>query len=131
MILSAACGSLLSTIGNGSPATYPTRLRPSDERRTCEEYFSVVSLYGGGQSMRSVGAILMLIPCITRVYCPGVIMSLTLYTFSSVMKSPGLTCASAGAVAVNIAVTRAAQQAASQNFPKSRIRTRLQCLRSL
>ena len=46
-------------------------LRPSEERRTCAEYFSVASLYGGGQSMRSVGITLSVIPCMMRWYWPG------------------------------------------------------------
>src|SRR5258708_1173164 len=38
------------------------------------------------------------IPCITRRYWPGEPRSLTLYALSGVMKSPGLTCADAGAL---------------------------------
>src|SRR6266478_7388665 len=53
-----ASGSFTSMSGNGSPATYPTRLRWSGVNLTWLEYFSVASLYGGGQSIRSVGTIL-------------------------------------------------------------------------
>src|SRR5271168_4555948 len=66
-----ASGSFASTIGNGSPATYPIRLRRSGVSRTWLEYFSVESLYGGGQSICSVGVTLIVMPCKTRRYCPG------------------------------------------------------------
>src|SRR5208282_191256 len=49
-----ALGSFGSMNGKGRPATYPTRLLWSLESRTCEEYFSVASRYGGGHSLRSV-----------------------------------------------------------------------------
>src|SRR5208337_421354 len=59
----------------------------------CGEYFSVASLYGGGQSIRSVATIFIVIPCWTRQYTPGASRSLTSDALLAVMKSPGFTCA--------------------------------------
>src|ERR1700685_2356729 len=67
----------------------------SSESRTWEEYFSVASRYGGGQSMRSVGTTLKVIPRWTRHNTPGETKSLTLSAFCQLMKSPGLTSAAA------------------------------------
>src|SRR5271167_4888149 len=50
--------------------------------------------------MRSVGSTLIDIPCSTRMNAPGESRSLTLYELSGVMKSPGLTCADAGALVI-------------------------------
>src|SRR5208283_3495390 len=61
-------GSLSSMRGNGCPATYPTIVSLFGARRTCAEYFSVASLYGGGQSIRPVGMIFIDIPLTTRQY---------------------------------------------------------------
>src|SRR5579862_3982876 len=97
MILVAACVSLASKNGNGWPATYPTRLRPSCERRTCPEYFSVAFMYGGGHSIRSVRAIFIDIPLTTLKYTPGDTSSFTLAALTGVMRSPGRTSAEEGA----------------------------------
>src|SRR5271155_3453374 len=102
IILAAASGSLSSMRGNGCPATYPTIVSLFGARRTCDEYFSVASLYGGGQSIRPVGMIFIDIPLTTRQYSPGETRSFTLVALSGVMTSPGLTCAEAGNDAANI-----------------------------
>src|SRR5208282_3701865 len=101
MILVATSGSFGSSNGKGCPATYPTSERWSDVKRTCGEYFSVASLYGGGQSIRSVGTIFMVIPFWTRQYTPGETRSLTLAALSGVMTSPGFTCAAAGVASIS------------------------------
>src|ERR1019366_5808553 len=71
-------------------------VRRSFESCTCDEYFSVASLYGGGQSMRSVGTIFIVIPRCTLKNTPGETRSFTCAALSGVMKSPGLTPASPG-----------------------------------
>jgi len=47
----ATCGSFGSSSGNGCPATLVLQLALS-LRPTCEAYFSVAALYGGGHSRR-------------------------------------------------------------------------------
>src|ERR1035437_3252429 len=71
-------------------------VRRSFESCTCDEYFSVASLYGGGQSTRTVGTIFIVIPCRTLYNTPGETRSFTCDALSGVMKSPGLTPASPG-----------------------------------
>src|SRR5271163_1782308 len=85
------------------------RLRWSGDIWTWLEYFSVASLYGGGQSIRSVGTTLIVMPCNTRKYCPGETRSWTLEALSGVMKSPGFTCADAGVFEIATASTNAAR----------------------
>src|SRR5205807_296014 len=89
--------------------------------RTCAEYFSVASLYGGGQSIRSVGITFRLMPCRMRRYWPGVTRSFTFAAFSSVMKSPGLTWASEDEAVANSAITIAVEAATDKNLPNLRI----------